>query len=245
MNELIKINSKDLAVKEFKNQRVVTFRDIDVIHERAEGTSSKNFRNNKVHFINSVDYFEIKKNEVGEDFTETYGFDKFAPNGILITESGYLMLVKSLTDDLAWNVQRELVNSYFRKNDYELMFNEMSPEMKAIIFQDKKLQIVEKKVDKLANTMTIDYGQQKEIESIRKSRAINVLSGINSPAYKEIGRKVFQAIGRDYKEFFNINAYNNTPLVNFEEAKRYLNNWCPDTNLQIEINRINRENISE
>lgn len=32
----------------------------------------------------------------------------------LITESGYLMLVKSFTDDLAWKVQRELVNFYFR-----------------------------------------------------------------------------------------------------------------------------------
>jgi DNA-binding XRE family transcriptional regulator len=32
------------------------------------------------------------------------------------TESGYLMLVKSLTDDLSWEVQRLLVNSYFRAN---------------------------------------------------------------------------------------------------------------------------------
>ncbi|OAD19482.1 toxin-antitoxin system, toxin component, Bro family [Candidatus Thiomargarita nelsonii] len=31
----------------------------------------------------------------------------------LITETGYLMLVKSFTDDLAWQVQRELVNKYF------------------------------------------------------------------------------------------------------------------------------------
>ena len=30
-----------------------------------------------------------------------------------ITESGYLMLVKSFTDELSWNVQRMLVNSYF------------------------------------------------------------------------------------------------------------------------------------
>ncbi len=31
-----------------------------------------------------------------------------------LTETGYLMLVKSFTDDLAWSVQRELVNNYFR-----------------------------------------------------------------------------------------------------------------------------------
>lgn len=37
-----------------------------------------------------------------------------APNGlVLLTESGYLMLVKSFTDDLAWKVQRQLVKTYF------------------------------------------------------------------------------------------------------------------------------------
>lgn len=36
----------------------------------------------------------------------------------LITESGYLMLVKSLQNYLAWKVQRELVNNYFRIKEY-------------------------------------------------------------------------------------------------------------------------------
>ena len=35
----------------------------------------------------------------------------------VVTESGYLMLVKSFTDDLAWQVQRQLVNTYFRKSE--------------------------------------------------------------------------------------------------------------------------------
>ena len=33
---------------------------------------------------------------------------------IILTLAGYTMLTKSLTDDLAWKVQRELVNSYFK-----------------------------------------------------------------------------------------------------------------------------------
>jgi len=35
----------------------------------------------------------------------------------LLTESGYLLLVKTFTDDLAWEIQRKLVNSYFRSKD--------------------------------------------------------------------------------------------------------------------------------
>lgn len=113
-NQIVKINNTDLSVKEFKGQRVVTFKDIDMLHERVEGTAKRNFSDNKKHFIKNVDYYELSKSDVGTDFVLSYGFDKKAPKGILITESGYLMLVKSLQDDLAWKVQRELVNNYFR-----------------------------------------------------------------------------------------------------------------------------------
>ncbi len=117
--------------------------------------------------------------------------------------------------------------------------NGLSTEMKAILMHDKKIETVISRVDKLENTMTIDYGQQKELESIRKSRAINVLDGIGSNAYKSISKKAFQAISRDFKEYFNINAYNNTPSARFEEAKTYLQKWQPDNNLLIEIERAN------
>ena len=49
--QLVKINNADLSVKEFKGQRVVTFKNIDMLHERAEGTSRKRFNDNKKHFI--------------------------------------------------------------------------------------------------------------------------------------------------------------------------------------------------
>ncbi len=32
-----------------------------------------------------------------------------------MTETGYLMITKSFTDDLSWSVQRQLVNNYFQK----------------------------------------------------------------------------------------------------------------------------------
>jgi hypothetical protein len=111
MNNLVKINNQNLQVKEYKNQRVVTFKDIDKVHERAEGTARKNFNNNKDHFIEGVDYFNVKPSDVN-NFPITINNAGLT----LITESGYLMLVKSLTDDLAWKVQRELVNNYFRVN---------------------------------------------------------------------------------------------------------------------------------
>lgn len=109
MNNLIKINNQDLKIKEFKGQRVVTFKDIDQVHERTEGTAKRNFLENKEKFIEGVDYFELSVSQKNEIRTLEI------PNrGItVLTASGYLMLVKSLNDDLAWKIQRELVNNYF------------------------------------------------------------------------------------------------------------------------------------
>ena len=107
MSELT-IGNVNVVIKEYQGQRVVTLKDIDTVHERPDGTARRNFNTNKQHFIEGIDYFKIQPNEI-----RTVGIT--SPNGgTVVTESGYLMLVKSFTDDLSWNVQRELVNTYFR-----------------------------------------------------------------------------------------------------------------------------------
>ncbi|MFW6026276.1 MAG: ORF6N domain-containing protein [Candidatus Woesearchaeota archaeon] len=114
MNRLT-ICQNEIEIKECNNERVVTFKDIDNLHQRPKGTAKRNFNNNKIHFLEKHDYFFLKPTDI-----EKYEFRTFKiPNrGIyLFTESGYLMLVKSFTDDLAWKVQRELVNSYFRSKE--------------------------------------------------------------------------------------------------------------------------------
>lgn len=101
-----------LCIKEYKGQRVVTFKDIDEVHQRPEGTARKRFNDNKKHFIEGEDFYKITPSEFR---TALGGMDARQSNDIIvITESGYLMLVKSFTDDLAWSVQRQLVNNYFR-----------------------------------------------------------------------------------------------------------------------------------
>lgn len=105
----VNINGFPLEVKEYKGQRVITFRDIDRVHERPEGTARRNFNTNRKYFIEDEDYFVRNSYEAKKEF------GIIAPNGlILLTESGYFMLSKSLTDDLAWSVHRQLVNCYFK-----------------------------------------------------------------------------------------------------------------------------------
>jgi len=113
----VTIQNQSMTIKEYQGQRVVTFSDIERLHQRPTGTCKRNFSENKKHFVRDEDFFEITRKDVGEKFVPTYGFNKKAPKGILLTESGYLLLVKSFTDELAWKVQRELVNAYFRSKD--------------------------------------------------------------------------------------------------------------------------------
>lgn len=110
-NRIVAVGNSEVAVKEFKGQRVVTFKDIDTVHERPEGTARRNFNTNKNHLIEGEDYFVRNSSEAKWEFGIT------APNGlVLITEQGYPMLTKSFTDDLSWKVQRQLVTSYFKKD---------------------------------------------------------------------------------------------------------------------------------
>lgn len=114
MNEVIIIENTEMQIREYDGQRVVTFKDIDKVHQRPKGTAKRNFTRNKKHFIENEDYFVVTREDVGTNFVPTYGFNEKAPSGILITETGYLMLVKSLRDDLSWDVQRQLVKAYFK-----------------------------------------------------------------------------------------------------------------------------------
>lgn len=111
--DTITINGYELPVKDYNEQRVVTFKDIDLVHGRPEGTARRNFNTNREHFIEGEDFFTIGLTT--DEIRTQFGAGKNAGKTMtLITESGYLMLVKSFTDDLAWSVQRQLVNSYFR-----------------------------------------------------------------------------------------------------------------------------------
>lgn len=113
MTNTIDIMGSEISVKEYNGQRVVTSKDIDAVHRRPSGTARRNYYKNRKRFVEGADYFVRNSYEAKNEFGVT------APNGIiLITESGYLMLVKSFDDDLAWEVQRSLVNTYFKVKEF-------------------------------------------------------------------------------------------------------------------------------
>ena len=115
MNEL-SIMSAMPQPKVYNGQRVVTLRDIDELHQRPEGTAKRNFRENKQHFEEGIDFFLVtheQKDEIRPFDRRTMGFEIGKRGTLVFTLTGYLMIVKSFTDNLSWAIQRELVNGYF------------------------------------------------------------------------------------------------------------------------------------
>ena len=243
-NQIVKINNTDLSVKEFNKQRVVTFKDIDMLHERVEGTADRNFRENKLssdgtnRFIEGEDYFILRKSQNHE----IRGLEIPHRGITLLTESGYLMLVKSLQDDLAWKVQRELVNNYFRvKSGQALNTSKLSKELKAILMLDEKTVEMDNRITNLEERMTIETGSQKVLCDLVNKKVMAVLGGKDTPAYRELGKKVFRQCWNDYKKILDVASYKDTPVKDFDLAKKVIIDWKPNRELELMIMGCNAQ----
>ena len=194
----VTINHMPLSVKEYEGKRVVTFRDIDTVHNRPDGTARRTFHANKKHMIEGEDYFV-------QNSSEATKWGVIAPNGlVLVTESGYLMLVKSFTDDLAWKVQRELVNSYFRVEQMRTAFSDLSPQLQLLINietrqreQEKALAAMNNRIDNMKEVIALDVHSWRKDAQHLISKIANVNGGFDSmkDIYNEIYRLVEERAG--------------------------------------------------
>lgn len=219
MSNVITIENTEMQIREYNGQRVVTFKDIDTAHERKDGTSKAAFRRNKKHFLKGIDYVTVTR----ENFNGTLGtIGNIPPKGItLFTESGYLMIVKTFTDDLSWQVQRQLVNAYFKvKNELEqtaisddVEFSERKIPVRTattpVPLQSSFYQRYRRKMDRVANRMncssTYIYSQVlkrvNESYDLEKCEKLFVKETGHAPKYKMDLLTYFEELGEVGGEF--------------------------------------------
>lgn len=198
MNDLINISGHELPIKEYNNKRVVTLKEIDLVHERPDGTARKRFNDNKEHFIEGEDFFKVKCSEVRPFFGQTLP-NGYNPNAdiILITESGYYMLVKSFTDELSWTVQRELVNSYFKVQQIQTAFSDLSPQLQLLINietkqkeQEKAIAETNHRLDNIGEVISLDVNSwrrdSKQLISkiATKQGGFDYIKDVNAEVYR-------------------------------------------------------------
>lgn len=109
----VSISGVDLSRIEYRGEQVVTFAQVDRVHDRPDGTAGRNFRENRQRFVEGQDFVTLDQ----PDEIRRLGFSR--PQGgtppfvTLLTKRGYLKLTKPMTDDRAWAVQDEMVDRYF------------------------------------------------------------------------------------------------------------------------------------
>lgn len=230
MNKLMIFENKRVEVLEFNGnilfnpKHVAECLDIKNINDAIANFNEKQ----KIKLRNlDIANTDIRKlNNAGENF---------------LTESGvYKLIFKSRKEEAErfqdW-VTDEVLPSIRQTGVYEV--KGLSKELQAIFAIDKKQQQMEVKVDYLYNHMTIDYEQQENLNQLARSRAVDLLGGKTSQAYKRVSKKLFSELWRDYKRYFGVNSYKNTARKEYENAREYLIKWSPSTNLRIEIEAIN------
>ena len=105
---LVVVGGREVQRLEYNGQAVVTLNMVGKLHNNGN-SSRQNFNNNKGRFAYGLDYHFVKSFDDAKKIT---GHSN--PNGVtLLTESGHLKLVKTFTDDLAWQVQGQLIDCYF------------------------------------------------------------------------------------------------------------------------------------
>lgn len=233
MNDLkVRVNETDLPVKAWQGQRVVTLKEIDAVHNRPAGTARRNFNTNKEHFIEGMDFHKISADEFRTRFQPDHS-RQATEDVTLITESGYLMLVKSFADDLAWEVQRQLVKSYFRGREDTKPMTAMETlrlQSQALLEMDTRMSSLEDKVDK---QMTIDSGQQRQLQKVVARRAYERAGMVYKPAnLKDNVRAYFDAIYKDLKNRFGVPSYRDIRPADYPAAVAYVESWIEPAELR-------------
>jgi hypothetical protein len=224
--------SFNLEIKEFRGQRVVTLKDVDILHRRPEGTANRTFRSNSKRMIENEDYFRRNTSEAFKEF----GIK--APNGlVLLTESGYLMLVKTFTDELAWQVQRQLVRNYFKAKEIESKAIEVVqiPQMPTTIedilllaigsMKDMKKEMSDLRDDNRKLSLVVDNEiwitdhQKADIQEAVNKR-VGLLKSEGLDAH-------FRGVYSSLNTFFNVPKYDKIKRVDYVQAMALINNWLP------------------
>ena len=226
---LVKINNNDVIVKEFQGQRVVTAWDIAKVHNRDVGEINKIFNRNKDKFILNEDYFILKIKEFFERFKT---IQDFIPNNVkeivLFTESGYLMLVKTFTDNLSWNVQRELIKGYFIAKETAKPLTpaeQLLAQAKLMVDMENRLNMIEKNTARLENnlrrTITSDYFTVIGYANFRRINANTYNSSVTGKKASKICKDCGLAIGKVIdSKYGTINTY---PLDVLDEIFAMIN----------------------
>src|SRR5699024_2698036 len=150
----------------------------------------------------------------------------------LMNRDGFTLLAMGFTGKKALEWKLKYIEAFNKMEQHIKEQDKLSP-MERLRLQYEVLDDHEGRLENLENNMTIDYGQQKQLENKVKSKAVKFLGGIGTPAYKNksVRSKVFSRAWRNLKDYFMVASYRDTPRKDYDKALEIVENWQPDGKL--------------
>lgn len=185
---------KELAVTEYRCQRVLTTQQIAEAYGTGTDVITKNFNRNKERYIEGKHYVCLKGEELR--VFKANGQIDLLPNIntlYLWTEKGTFLHAKSLNTDQAWEVYDRLVDNYFQKKDDKTNM--------PMSYRDAIAQLLES-LDREAE-LQAQLDTSKDWYSIKRVAALNNVSWktFKWRRLKEVGERM----GHEVKKIFDAN----------------------------------------
>lgn len=233
MSDLMNFDGNNVEVFEFEGKVLFNPYDVgrclDLAESSVRNHLSKMSSNQSIKLTNS--------NVLNKDFRKLHNTgEKF------LTESGvYKLIFKSekpdaerfqdwVTDEVLPTLRKE--GSYSTKTLSPM--DQLRLQYEVLEGHDEALKEHSSRIEHLENNMVIDHGQARSL-----SKALSTVVGsILEEAFgnNSLTKRTYQAAWKDFKDYFNINSYNNTLKKDFQEAMELVKSWRPSGSLLREIN---------
>lgn len=183
---------KELAVTEYRCQRVLTTQQIAEAYGTDGKVISYNFNHNKDRYVEGKHFICLTGDELRR-FREIHDLPSNLNRIYLWTEKGAFLHAKSLNTDQAWEVYERLIDNYFQKKDGKTNM--------PISYRDAIAQLLES-LDREAE-LQAQLDTSKDWYSIKRVAALNNVSWktFKWRRLKEVGERM----GHEVKKIFDAN----------------------------------------
>jgi hypothetical protein len=180
-----------IPIIEYKGQRVITLAMMDKLHHRTNGTAKRNFLANNKKFNEGKHYFNLSYKQIkSRNEFRTAGIVANSQGLIVITERGYSMLVKSFTDDFAWEVQDQLVDSYFDSKKPMSTAEFLVQQATLILEHDRKINRLEQR----QNASDLHIAETRNELRITSKKADDAMEAAAAALYHKYGESDYYTI---------------------------------------------------
>ncbi|WP_321835443.1 ORF6C domain-containing protein [Clostridium butyricum] len=230
-----------------ENKKSMLVKDIANIHGRELKECNRLINNNRERFKDHIDIIDfLSESESLREFAQENGLIRSnrTQNVYLLSERGYSKLLKIMDDDLAWKKYDELVDGYFNMRGQARPLT--TEEMLELQFKytkevKEKVERVDERVTTLEERMTIETGAQKILCDLVNKKVMAVLGGKDTPACRELGKKAFRQCWKNFKDILQVASYKDTPIKDFDLAKKVIIDWKPNRELELMIMGCNAQ----